>query len=135
MTPFLGLGMYNIYPIDHHNDQGYREDLPYFAGGLRLRYALCYAIDVGINAKIIQAFGSERKFKLVTNTVKSHHNFCSGEIGIPIIWHLGCTQRWIFNLNPIFLEYQITFLVYELSSDIVFKKLSKRFCHPHMLTL
>ncbi len=104
MTPFLGLGMYNIYPIDHHNDQGYREDLPYFAGGLRLRYALCYAIDVGINAKIIQAFGSERKFKLVTNTVKSHHNFCSGEIGIPIIWHLGCTQRWDFQFEPYFLR-------------------------------
>lgn len=104
LTPFLGIGMYDVFPPDHYNEQGFSEDLPYVTGGLHLRYSLCYAFDIGLNGKALRTFSSEEKFKFLTRTIKSHRNFWGGEIGVPMIWHIGCTQRWDFQLEPYYLR-------------------------------
>ena len=104
MTPFLGLGVYNIFPIDHYHKEGFREDLPYFMGGLRLRYTLCHIMDIGLNAKVLRTVNARQEFQFAGETAKTHQNFWGGEIGVPLIWHIGCSQRWDLQLEPYFLR-------------------------------
>jgi len=103
-SPFIGIGIYGIVPVDHYNEQGLQEDLPYLAGGIRFRYGLCYAFDIGLNGKVFRTFNSEQRFKLASETIKSHNNFWGGEIGVPVTWFIGCSKRWDFQLEPYYLR-------------------------------
>lgn len=104
ISPFVGIGIFGIFSGDHYNDQGLREDLPYLAAGVRIKRGLCYALDLGLNGKVLRTFNAEQRFKLADETVKSSNNFLGCEIGIPLIWHIGCAGRWDFQLEPYYLR-------------------------------
>jgi hypothetical protein len=108
IAPFLGLGLYDIYPIDHHNQKGFQESLPYFTGGFRSKYALNSTFDIGCNVKILRTVGAEQRFKFDggkhTEHAKEHTNMWGAEIGVPLVWHVSSTKRWDVQLEPYFLK-------------------------------
>jgi hypothetical protein len=103
-SPFCGIGVYGIVPVDHYNDQGLKEDLPYVVGGIKFRYGLSNAFEIGLNGKVLRTFNTEQRFKLADETIKSYNNFWGGEIGVPLTWYIGCSKRWDFQFEPYYLR-------------------------------
>lgn len=103
-TPFLGLGMYGVYTVDHHNHQGFKETLPYLTAGVRSTYLFNATFTCGVNAQILHTFSAEQEFKYKGGKVTTHHNMWGGEIGVPLAWHVGATKRWDIQLEPYFLK-------------------------------
>jgi hypothetical protein len=113
LTPFVGAGFYYISSVDHYHTQGFHEVLPYVAAGLHLKYALCQALDVGVNAKVLHSFAAERWFKGSTatgslKTLSEKFSTWGGEVSIPLTWHLDCAHRWEFQAEPYALKIKDT---------------------------
>lgn len=105
VTPFLGLGTYDVFAIDHHNHQGFQEVLPYATGGARAIYAFNPVFNIGLNLKILRTIGAMQRFKSDSGEAKTHHNMWGGEIAVPFIWHVGSPKkRWDIQLVPYFLK-------------------------------
>ena len=104
ISPFLGVGIYDVFAVDHHNHQGFKESLPYGTGGVRAKYAFSTVFDINLNLKIFGTFDAEQRFKYKGGTSKDHDNMWGGEIGIPFIWHVGSAKRWDIQLIPYFLK-------------------------------
>lgn len=104
VTPFLGFGLYDVFAIDHHDHQGFSEDFLYGTGGARAKYAFSSLFDLGLNLKVFRTFHAEQRFKYEGGKVKEHHNMWGGEIGTPLIWHIGSSNRWDVQLEPYFLK-------------------------------
>jgi len=104
ITPFLGLGFYNVYTIDHHNKEGFKENLTYVSAGVFSRYAFNTTFNIGINLKVFKTIDADQKFKYHRGEVTSHHYMWGGEAGIPFVWCVGTTKRWDIQLEPYFLK-------------------------------
>ncbi len=103
VTPFLGTGIYDIYALDHHNKEGFKEDLPYVTGGLNSRYAFNCTFELGLNLKVLRTFSAKQTFRYSAGTFTTHNNTWGGEIGVPFDWHIGCSKKWDIQLEPYFL--------------------------------
>lgn len=103
-TPFAGLGMYNVFIMDHHNHQGFEENLPYITAGVISKYAFTRVFNIGINGKILRTMGADQHFKFHEGKAKTHDNMWGGAIGVPFIWHVGSAKQWDITLEPYFLK-------------------------------
>lgn len=104
IAPFLGGGMYNIYAVDHHNHQGFEENLPYATAGVHSKYTLGPRFNIGFNLKAFHTFGADQRFKFKGGRKETHENMWGGEISIPFIWQIGSNKRWDIQLDPYFLK-------------------------------
>ena len=104
ITPFLGVGMYNVYAIDHHNHQGFEENLPYATLGVRNAYAFTLRFSLGFDLKVFHTYAADQRFKFRGGEKKTHHNNWGGEFGVPFLWRIGASRRWDIELEPYFLK-------------------------------
>jgi hypothetical protein len=106
ITPFLGAGGYYFANYGHHFH--FREVMLYYAVGMRSLFELSHLFSLGVNWKVFHTTDTEQKFKylFMGHIIKSkdHDNMWGGEIGIPLIWHVGSTKRWEIQLEPYFLK-------------------------------
>ncbi|MEM8727515.1 MAG: hypothetical protein AAGE99_02215 [Chlamydiota bacterium] len=104
ISPFLGLGIYDISPEDRHNHEGLKEDrFPYFSGGAKFKYEIGSFFDFGCNIKVLYVFREKVRFKIPDERVCQINRLWGGEIGIPFTWHFSKTKRWNIELEPYFL--------------------------------
>ena len=119
-TPFFGVGSYNVYNVDHHNHQGFTEALPYVTVGVRAKHVFSPCFDLVVNGKILRTFGAKQEFSFVEGKSTAHKNSWGGEIGIPLVWHIGCTQRWDIQLEPYFLMLDFAGKQYAYGGKLLF---------------
>ncbi len=106
LTPFLGIGAYAFGNNSHYFH--FNESMVYYTAGMRSLLELSHSFNLGLNWKIFRTTDTEQKFKYLFagQTIKptDHNNMWGGEIGVPLIWHLGCAKRWDIQLEPYFLK-------------------------------
>lgn len=102
VTPFLCLGAYDFGGGPHHNF--YDNGFSYLGGGVRSRYEVSRAFNVGLNLKIFSSMYHEEKFRFLGVKEKTHNGLWGGEIGVPLIWRLGSHKRWSMRFEPYFLK-------------------------------
>ena len=106
LTPFLGAGGYYVANYGHHFH--FREIMLYYAVGMRSLFELNHLFSLGLNWKVFHTADTEQKFKylFMGHTIKrtDHDNMWGGEIGIPLVWHVGSRKRWDIQLEPYFLK-------------------------------
>ena len=101
ISPFLGLGIYDIAPEDHHNQQGLIKDLfAYFSGGSKFTYTIGSFFDVGCNVKVLYVFRENVHFKISDEKICAINKLWGGEIGIPLTWHISSTKKWDVAVEP-----------------------------------
>ena len=105
VSPFLGLGVYDISPEDHHNQEGLKRDLfSYFSAGAKFKYKIRSFFDCGYNLKFLYCFRENVQFKVPSyKKIYQINQLWGGEISIPLIWHISKKKRWDIALEPYFL--------------------------------
>ena len=104
ISPFLGFGVYDISPEDHHNHEGLKKDLfAYFSGGIKFKYNLKDRFDLGCNLKTLYVFSEKVHFKIPDEKICQKNKLWGGEIGIPFTWHISKTKKWDLEFEPYFL--------------------------------
>jgi len=110
VSPFLGMGAYTFGNSGHHFH--FRESMVYYTGGMRSLFELNCLFSLGMNWKVFRTDDTEQKFKylFMGNKIKrtDHDNMWGGELGIPLVWHIGCTNRWEVQLEPYFLKFDFS---------------------------
>jgi hypothetical protein len=101
--PFLGMGTYNVYNIDHHDHQGFKQAIPYVAAGVRSEYVFRDRFHLGINAKLLRSIGANQEFRYKGGKATTHDNMWGAEIGVPFVWNIDCQKRWDIQVEPYFL--------------------------------
>ena len=102
LTPFLCLGAYDFGGGSHHHN--FDNGFSYLGGGLRSRYEVSRVFNVGLNLKIFSSMYHEEKLRFLGIKKKTHNGLWGGEIGVPLLWHLGLRKRWNIQLEPYFLK-------------------------------
>ena len=106
LTPFLGIGGYAFGNNGHYFH--FHESMVYYTGGIRSLFELSRLFSLGLNLKIFRTDDTEQKFKFLFMDHRTkrteYDNMWGGEIGIPLVWHVGSTRRWDVQLEPYFLK-------------------------------
>ncbi len=106
LTPFFGLGGYSFANNGHSFH--FRETMLYYAAGLRSLFDLSDSFYLGANLKVFRTDDTERKFTFRfgghIKHLKNSDNMWGGEIGVPLVWHVGSRRRWDIQLEPYFLK-------------------------------
>lgn len=100
VTPFVGIGIYDLFNVDHYNDQGFKEVLPYVAVGIKSLYYIDRDFSIGINLKTFATFSAYQEFEYAGGSTTQHRNTWGGEIGVPLTWYLGQCKKWDLSLEP-----------------------------------
>jgi hypothetical protein len=106
LTPFLGMGAYSFGNNGRYFH--FRESMVYYAGGLRSLFQLNSLFSIGWNLKVFRTDDTVQKFKYIFagRRIKrtEHDNMWGGEVGMPLVWHVGSSKRWDIQLEPYFLK-------------------------------
>ncbi len=100
ITAFMGTGIYSVSPLDHYNDSGFSEALPYLNTGVYSRYALSQFFSLGYKFSLLHTFGAHQKFEGTEGKRTSHHNSWGGMVGLPFTLQMG---NWDVQFEPYFL--------------------------------
>lgn len=100
ITPFAGIGAYVLMDERKH---GFWERSPYYSLGLRTKYIVSRTFDPGLNFKTFRTRNFLNKhFRNHRFNMASSRAGWGTEIGVPLTWHMGKTQRWEIQLEPYF---------------------------------
>jgi hypothetical protein len=105
MVPYLSVGYYGVYELDHHNTQGFSESLPYIAGGMRSEYITRDRWTMGCNWKILRTYSSQQKFKYKGGEAVDRENLWGAELGFPVTWYIDAEKKWDMKVEPYFLTF------------------------------
>lgn len=103
ITPIIGMNVYATAPQEKNHD-GYQEFFTCWAFGFRTKYELSSCLDSGLNLKLLRTVHGERKFKSKDIYHKEYRNCLGVEVGLPLTWIPGCSQRWEFQVEPYFIK-------------------------------
>ena len=103
-SPFLGLGGYLVEGL-FHTHANFQERFSYIVGGVRTIYEHSSVFNAGLNLKIFRSYYAIKHYYL-SNGCKStaHPQIWGGELGIPLVWHIGSKKHWDVEVEPYFLQ-------------------------------
>ena len=102
LTPFLCIGGYGFGSGSHYHH--FDDGMSYLGGGIRSQYEISQIFNLGFNFKIFSATYREEEFRFLGIKRYNHHGLWGGEIGVPLIWHVGSHRLWDIQLEPYFLK-------------------------------
>jgi len=106
VTPFLGMGGYSFGYGSHHHH--FDEGISYLTGGFRSQCELTPVFSLGWNLKAFASIYRDERFKFWGIKRTDHHGGWGGEIGLPLMWHVGSAKRWDIQLQPYFLSLKLS---------------------------
>lgn len=103
ITPFVGIGWYYIRP---QFDSGYfSANWFYGAAGIRINQPVCDSFDVGLNLKSTYSFYGRTIWSgYFKESIKKVWGY---EIGVPLTFHLGSSNKWDLQLQPYLLKFDV----------------------------
>jgi hypothetical protein len=79
----------------------------YYEGGVRCQHEITPSFTFGLNLKILRSTDVDKRYEhsygngRIKRRVQGE-NMWGGEIGVPLIWHVGSAKRWDIQLEPYF---------------------------------